>query len=62
MELQQKQNGMKSLNKVLQLKIEKIFISNITKKINEKFYKDLDEVLSSKNVKYFQLRLKKQSR
>ncbi len=31
------------------------------KKINEKFYKNLDEVLSFKNVEYFQLRLKKQS-
>ena len=31
------------------------------KKINQRFYKDLEEVLSSKKVKYFQLRLKKHS-
>tara|TARA_B100000029_G_scaffold182169_1_gene179796 strand:+ start:151 stop:762 length:612 start_codon:yes stop_codon:yes gene_type:complete len=30
-------------------------------KINQHFYKNLDEVLSSKKVKYFQLRLKKLS-
>ena len=30
-------------------------------KINQHFYKNLDEVLSSKKVKYFQLRLKKHS-
>ncbi len=30
-------------------------------KINRRFYKDLAEVLSSKKVKYFQLRLKKHS-
>ena len=30
-------------------------------KINKHFYKDLTEVLSSKKVKYFQLRLKKHS-
>ena len=29
--------------------------------INQQFYKDLEEVLSSKKVKYFQLRLKKHS-
>ena len=29
------------------------------KKINKNFYRDLDEVLSFKNVKFFQLRLKK---
>jgi len=30
-------------------------------KINQRFYKDLEEVLSSKKVKYFQLRLKRHS-
>ena len=31
-------------------------------KINQSFYKDLDEVLSSRKVKYFQIRFKKYSR
>ena len=31
------------------------------KKINQRFYKDLEEVLSSKKIKYFQLRLKRHS-
>ena len=31
-------------------------------KINHNFYKDLDNVLSFKNVKYFQLRLKKEKK
>jgi len=30
-------------------------------KINQRFYKDLEEVLSSKKIKYFQLRLKRHS-
>ena len=31
-------------------------------KINQSFYKDLDEVLCSRKVKYFQIRFKKYSR
>ena len=61
MVLQQKRNGMKSLSKVLRLKIERFLYLISPSKINQNFYKDLQKFLSSGKVKYFQLRLKKYS-
>ena len=56
----QKVSGQKILKKKLQLKsLRKIVYLISPKKIYKNFYHDLSRVLSIKNVKYFQLRLKK---
>ena len=55
----QKENGLKNWKKGLQLNyIEKICILITPSKITKDFYQNLDKVLSFKNVKFFQLRLK----
>ena len=56
----QKENGLKIQKKDLQLNLLKRIIYLISPdKINKNFFNDLDKVLSVKNVKFFQLRLKK---
>ena len=46
------------LEQILPLKIEKFLYLISPNKIKINFYKDLEEVLSSNKIKYFQLRLK----
>ena len=58
----QKVNGLKIQKKDLQLNLLNRIIYLISPdKISKNFYNDLDKVLSVKNVKFFQLRLKKKS-
>ena len=55
----QEENGLKTWKKSKQLKKLRRFVYLISpNKIDKSFYRDLDKVLSYKNVKFFQLRLK----